>query len=1494
MKPRSLVLKPFIAAGMSLCLLVLVVLHGSVSAQTNGTFTNTGSLGEAHQSHVAAYLPNGQVLIAGGRDANGVGLSTAELFSPTTGTWSATGNMTYPRSGDAVVTLPSGNVMVIGGTPNNICTGAPVGDSAEIFNPATGAWLLTSSMTEPRNVPAAVLLTNGKVLVAGGGNRCGGVSISAELYDPATNTWIPTGSMNIARQEPASVLLSDGKVLVAGGSGGYPFASLSSAEIYDPASGLWTLTGSMHDARIWDGDDNESGTDGLIRLPNGKVLTIGGYNRPCNTGSGCTAVFLSSAELFDPATGSWTPTGSMGSARASHRTTQLATGNVLVIGGFSGITYLNTAEIYDSLAGAFSPVGNMNETRVAHTATRLADGRVLIAGGISDTIHASAEIFSDVATPPLTSSGHVADANNNPVAGVLIADGAGHTAITDTNGNYTLSGLAAGTYTLTPSSSSYTFAPAARVVSVPPNATAQDFTATPSVSSSISGRVADASNIALAGVTISDGAGHTVTTDVNGNYTIAGLSDGLYTITPSRAGYTFTPATPAVRVPPAVAGLNFIAIPTSVGTSSITGRVTDAANQPLAGVTISDGANHNAATDANGNYTLTSLATGSYTVSASKSGYRFSPPTRVIRVPADATGQNFIAAPISSGGPIGSVKSSITGRIVDNVREAPVSGVTISDGVGHTAVTDANGNYTLADLTAGTYSLTPAKSGYTFTPSARSVKVPPGATGQNFVARPPVVGSFSVSGHVLDNVREAPVSGVTISDGAGHTATTDANGNYTLSGLVARVYTLTPAKAGYTFSPTTRPVSVPPNAIGQNFLAIVNDPGNANISGRITDPNNAGVAGIAISDNAGHTAVTNSAGQYSLTGLPAGLYTITPSKTGYSFTPPSRTIQLQRSASIAGYTFSATPIPVPGLRGSIAGTVSVNGIGPAFGLAGAVVQACRVGASSCITANSGNQGAYTLSNLESGLYSLRAFAAAGFGPTLLPVEIGPISLAASQAITGQNLVFGLPIPVPNGVTFAGAGPGASLPSISRISGPYRLTAKGCASGTATYTIKQGGFILAQNGRMTEGPTGTYTAMVGPLARSYTALPAGRARFDITIQCPGGGNALAFAFDIYIDPSGVVKTVDGNLIVGATVTLFRSDSPDGPFDAIPDGSALMSPSNRHNPTVTDADGSFSWDVVAGFYKLRAEKAGCVSPSDATQPYAESAVLTIPPPVTDLDLRLSCESAPPASSAVISPEPIAGGWNKTDVTVTLRAIDNANGADVKELTYTASGAQPIATTTVGGMSVSIPITAEGETTITYFAADNVDNIEPAHIIIVKLDKTAPQLIITSPQSRKYLHTATFMSNWNVSDTFAQVSSIVGKLDGKKIANGQVIDIFFLSLGKHTITVKASDYAGNRVTASATFRVVADIDSLITAERRVCLLGWINSKAECQSLESKLQRVRSDIHHHRLERAERRLKAILQRLNAQKGKTVNIRAYDLLSGDALYVMHSLVDDD
>jgi hypothetical protein len=201
--------------------------------------------------------------------------------------------------------------------------------SAEVYDPASGRWTVTGSLTMARNQPTATLLPNGQVLVEGGVDSSGNYLASAELYTPAISpanaTWTATThQMANGRTLHTATLLPDGQVLVAGGyNGGF----LSSAELYDPASEMWAVTSPLITAR-----DLHTAT----LLPNGKVLVAGGANG---------GAFLSSSELYDPATGMWTVTGSLNTARDGHTATLLPNGQVLAAGGFNGSSVLPNAEL---------------------------------------------------------------------------------------------------------------------------------------------------------------------------------------------------------------------------------------------------------------------------------------------------------------------------------------------------------------------------------------------------------------------------------------------------------------------------------------------------------------------------------------------------------------------------------------------------------------------------------------------------------------------------------------------------------------------------------------------------------------------------------------------------------------------------------------------------------------------------------------------------------------------------------------------------------------------------------------------------------------------------------------------------------------------------------------------------------------------------------------------------------------------------------------------
>ncbi|HXL93007.1 MAG TPA: kelch repeat-containing protein, partial [Streptosporangiaceae bacterium] len=191
----------------------------------------------------ATLLPDGKVLVAGGVDNSAAtfkALPSAELYNPSTGTWSTTGSMSVAREGQNATLLANGQVLVTAGVQ------AVAGPFAELYNPATGTWTAASSglaaCTTTRAClinSSATLLANGQVLVAGGiaglDSRSGSTT-AAELYNPSAGTWSTTGSLNTARGNQTATLLSSGKVLVAGGVdfASHSPADLASAELYTP------------------------------------------------------------------------------------------------------------------------------------------------------------------------------------------------------------------------------------------------------------------------------------------------------------------------------------------------------------------------------------------------------------------------------------------------------------------------------------------------------------------------------------------------------------------------------------------------------------------------------------------------------------------------------------------------------------------------------------------------------------------------------------------------------------------------------------------------------------------------------------------------------------------------------------------------------------------------------------------------------------------------------------------------------------------------------------------------------------------------------------------------------------------------------------------------------------------------------------------------------------------------------------------------------------
>ncbi len=334
-------------------------------------WTPTGSMRTARASHTATILPNGMVLVAGGTGDNNAALASSELYNPASGTWSSTGNLHVARVSALAVLLPNGRVLTMGGCLSNDCLSSTT-KSAEIYNPASGTWTVTGSMHTGRAQFVAVLLSTGKVLVAGGCtsydvNGCLGVTTSAELYNPATGTWSSTGAMRAARMAMTGTVLPTGKALVAGGQTAASDA-LSSCELYNPATGTFSLTGRLITPR----SDHTA-----TLLPSGRVLMAGGED--------VNGVSLIKAELYNPATGTYSATGNMPSTRQEHTAALRPNGTVLVAGGnrvtLSTTTVLASSAIYNPVTGTWTTASSMVDARVDHTATLLHNGHILAAGG---------------------------------------------------------------------------------------------------------------------------------------------------------------------------------------------------------------------------------------------------------------------------------------------------------------------------------------------------------------------------------------------------------------------------------------------------------------------------------------------------------------------------------------------------------------------------------------------------------------------------------------------------------------------------------------------------------------------------------------------------------------------------------------------------------------------------------------------------------------------------------------------------------------------------------------------------------------------------------------------------------------------------------------------------------------------------------------------------------------------------------------------------------
>ena len=347
---------------------------GGTSTSVKGPFSPTGSLTAARANHTATLLPSGKVLITGGDGVGSQPLASAELYDPSTGMFTTAGSMTTVRTwGHTATLLANGTVLIAGGSDKESVY-EPLA-SAEIYDPSTGKFTLTGSMTTVQRVDSATLLQDGRVFFAG--------ETDAEIYDPAAGTFAPTGAyVDATPTFGNAVTLLNGQVLLTGCTAQ---CMVGATELFDPKSGTFSTTGPMTGS-TW-GNVNTA-----TLLTDGRVLIVGNAE---NDGT------PADAELYDPAAGTFTSIGKTPAPHEFAAAVRLTDGTVLITGGqLPGGNGSAGSDLYSPSAspatGTFaSAADNMTTARHSHTATLLSDGTVLIVGGYSTwpTPTASAEIY---------------------------------------------------------------------------------------------------------------------------------------------------------------------------------------------------------------------------------------------------------------------------------------------------------------------------------------------------------------------------------------------------------------------------------------------------------------------------------------------------------------------------------------------------------------------------------------------------------------------------------------------------------------------------------------------------------------------------------------------------------------------------------------------------------------------------------------------------------------------------------------------------------------------------------------------------------------------------------------------------------------------------------------------------------------------------------------------------------------------------------------------
>jgi hypothetical protein len=799
-------------------------LHPNIWDPVSNTFTATAA--SSYRLFCAGHttLADGRVFIAGGHVADFTGYPHAVIFDPATNGLTSVPDMNTGRWYPTVTALPNGDVLVVSGDIN---ANTNVDVLPQVFQMSTKTWrnLTTAQLSQPL-YPNMLVAPNGKVFNAGPARQ------SRYLNTSGTGSWSNVAVLNFggSRDYGPSVIYDVGKVLDVGGSD----PPTATAEIIDlnATTPAWKFTGSMHFPRR---------QHNAVILPDGKVFIVGGSKAG---GFDTSTSPVLPTEMWDPATGQFTVMASIAVYRGYHSTALLlADGRVLSAGGNVG----------GPNAQLFSPP-------YLFAGARPSIASAPVSAGYGQTVFIGTPDASSIKKVTLLREASVTHTNSMSQSFQSLSFTATSTGLNVTmpaNANIAPPGY----YMLFILNGS----------GVPSVASIIQVSGTAAAVGTITGKVTNTAGAPIAGASVSSG-GNGAITGSDGGYTLQ-VPGGTSTVTAALAGYQSASESVTVTAGQSTQAATLQIQPINPG--NVTGTVVDGNGQPLSGATVS-AAGLTTSTADDGSYALNNLPAGSTTIKASLTGFQ-SGSTTVTVVAATTTAAPAITLISGSGSITGSVKTTAG---------AAIAGASVGFG-GGTAITDANGNYTLNGVPVGTVQLVASASG--FQSVTQSVTVSGGATSTaNFtLAAAPAGGT--VTGKITNASSGAIVTGATVSWSGGST-TTNTSGIYTLTNVTGGTQNITASKTGYL--PRTLAVGVTGGATSTLNIPIATA---GKISVKVVTSSGAVVSGATITIKGGVIATTvsgssSSTGLFTTNWIPVGTYTVTVAKSGFATQTKTTTV----------------------------------------------------------------------------------------------------------------------------------------------------------------------------------------------------------------------------------------------------------------------------------------------------------------------------------------------------------------------------------------------------------------------------------------------------------------------------------------------------------------------------------------------------------------------------------------------------------------------------